>query len=282
MTSHLSPRRHQQRDFFVADLVDVSPKDDIGSMEHPFFALKAGDRRIRHYQRGSTAVEVHPGSMGHATIHDKDIWIYCTSQLVEAMNRKRGDVSRVVRFTAYDFLVATNRPTAGVGYRRMAEALKRLKGTVVYTNIETGGKLEATGFNIIDAFRVIKSDGDDRMVAVEVELPSWLYRAIESKQILTLNTQYFQLRKPIDRRIYEIARKHCGRQAHWSIGLSALKEKSGSGSNLRMFRQSIRSLANSDELPDYTVELVGKDIVHFYSRKPKGQMKKMRNTLAIA
>lgn len=254
----------------------------MGSMEHPLFALKAGDRRVRRYQRGKTAVEVHPGSMGHATIHDKDVWIYCTSQLVEAMNRGRQDVSRVVRFTAYDFLVATNRPTAGVGYQRMADALKRLKGTVVYTNIETGGKSEVAGFNIIDAFRVIKSEGDNRMVAIEVELPSWLYRAVESKQVLTLDTRYFQLRKPIDRRIYEIARKHCGLQAHWAIGLGLLKEKSGSSSNLRMFRQSIRGLADSDELPGYTIRFGEKDMVHFYSRKPKGRMKELQDYLAQA
>lgn len=279
--SHLSPKRHQQRDFFVADLIEASPKDDMGSMEHPLFALKSGDLRIRKYQRGDTNIEVHPGTMGHPTIHDKDVWIYCTSQLVEAMNRGRDDVGRVVRFTAYNFLVATNRPTSGVGYKRLTQALKRLKGAVVYTNIETGGKVEVAGFNIIDAFKVIKTDEDSRMVAVEVELPEWLFRAVESKQILTLNTEYFQLKKPIDRRIYELARKHCGKQSHWSIGLSSLKEKSGSSSNLRLFRQAIRALADSNELPDYTINLGEKDIVHFYSRKRKGQVKRIKDSLAV-
>lgn len=129
----LAPLRHQQRDFFVADIVDASPKDDLASMEHPLFALKAGDRRVRSYARNGLTVTIKPGVDGCATIHDKDLWIYCISQLVEALNREREDVSRTVRFTAYDFLITTNRPTAGVGYGRMVEALRRLKGTVVNT-----------------------------------------------------------------------------------------------------------------------------------------------------
>ncbi|WP_443019818.1 replication initiator protein A [Sphingobium sp. CAP-1] len=28
--------------------------------------------------------------------------------------------------------------------------------------------------------------------------------------MLTLNRRYFRLRKPLERRLYEIARKHCG------------------------------------------------------------------------
>jgi hypothetical protein len=42
---------------------------------------------------------------------------------------------------------------------------------------------------------------------------------------LTLNRDYFRLRKPIERRIYEIARKHCGRKKEWSIGLALLHKK---------------------------------------------------------
>ena len=116
--SHLRPDRHSQRDFFVADLLDASPKDDLASMEHPLFALKAGDRRVRSYERNGNTIEIRPGIKGLATIHDKDVWIYCISHLVEAINRGREDVGRTVRFTAYDFLVTTNRRTDGDSYKR--------------------------------------------------------------------------------------------------------------------------------------------------------------------
>lgn len=212
---HLTPDRHRQHDFFIADILDAAPKDDQASMEHPLFALKAGDRTVRTYGRQRHSVQVQPGAFGCATIHDKDIWIYVISQLVAAADRGREDVGRTVRFTAYDFLVSTNRPTSGVGYQRMAAAMRRLSGTRIETNIETAGKRERDFFGLIDSARVIERAADDRMVAVEVTLPDWLYRAIQARQVLTISRDYFRLRKPLDRRIYELARKHCGAQPKW-------------------------------------------------------------------
>lgn len=148
-SSHLVPHRHRQGDFFIADILDAIPKGDMASMEHPLFALKAGDMRVRVYGRNGATVTIKPGHDGCATIHDKDVWIYCISQLVEAMNRGREDVSRVVRFTAYDFLVSTNRRTDGDSYERMKDALDRLRGTSVNTDIETDGFREARGFGLV-------------------------------------------------------------------------------------------------------------------------------------
>ena len=265
--TRLAPDRHPQRDFFIADILDALPKGDLNSMEHPLFALKAGDKRIRRYERKGTIVEIQPGAKGLATIHDKDVWIFCISQLVEAMNRGRDDISRVVRFTAHDFLVTTNRQTSGQGYKLMGDALERLRGTSIVTNIETAGKKERAGFGLIDSWQVIERSQDDRMVAVEVELPRWLFRAVEAKQVLTLSRNYFRLRKPLDRRIYELARKHCGTQIMWKISLDSLREKSGSTAPLRNFRIAMLSLADSNELPDYRMELNSeKDLLTFYHR----------------
>ncbi|BEP34640.1 replication initiator protein A [Variovorax sp. V59] len=267
----LAPLRHQQRDFFVADILDASPKDDLASMEHPLFALKAGDRRVRSYARNGLTVTIKPGVDGCATIHDKDLWIYCISQLVEALNREREDVSRTVRFTAYDFLVTTNRPTAGVGYRRLVEALRRLKGTVVETNIETASKRERAGFGLIDAWRIIERDHDNKMVAIEVTLPDWLWRSIQSRRVLTLSRDYFRLRKPLDRRIYEMARKHCGAQPRWRVAVSTLHAKSGSTDTVRKFRSALKAIADANDLPDYRLALDAEaDAVTFYARADKG------------
>ncbi|MGD9665084.1 MAG: replication initiator protein A [Novosphingobium sp.] len=66
--------------------------------------------------------------------------------------------------------------------------------------------------------------------------------------------QVHRLRKPIERRIYELARKHCGHQSSWKCSLGILHKKSGSKSDLREFRRAIRHLAKHDHLPDYRVE----------------------------
>lgn len=268
---HLAPVRHRNGDFFVADILDAIPKGDLASMEHPLFALKAGDMRVRHYERGGNSVTIKPGPDGCATIHDKDVWIYCVSQLVEAMNRGREDVGRVVRFTAYDFMLSTNRRTDGDSYNRMAEAMARLKGTTIETNIETAGQRERAGFGLVDSWRVIERDGGGRMVAVEVELPRWLWRAVEARHVLTLSRDYFRLRKPLDRRIYELARKHCGAQPKWRVTVKTLHEKSGSTAPLRNFRIAVKALAESNELPDYRVSFDQEgDAVTFYARAEKG------------
>jgi plasmid replication initiation protein len=258
----LSPVRHPQKDFFVADILDVSIKDDLGSMEHPFFALKAGDMRVRTYERNGNTLTIKPGHDGCATIHDKDVWIYCISQLVEAMNRGREDVSRKVRFIAHDFLVTTNRQTSGNGYKLMGDALARLRGTSIETNIVTDGVRERGFFGLIDSGRVIEHDKTGKAVAVEVTLSDWLYRSVKAKQVLTLSPDYFRIRKPIDRRIYELARKHCGAQRQWQCTVKTLHEKSGSTNTVREFRRTLKTLIKLNDLPDYRVSMTD-DLVTF-------------------
>ena len=60
-----------------------------------------------------------------------------------------------------------------------------------------------------------------------MKLSDWVFNAIRAREILTLHRDYFRLRKPIERRVYEIARKHCGQQDEWKIGLVTLLKKIG-------------------------------------------------------
>ena len=152
--SHLSPNRHPNADFFVIDVFDASLKDDLASMEHPIFALKAGDTRIRRYEHNGNSVTVKPNSLGCATIHDKDIWIYCVSALMAAKNRGE-PLNRTIRFTAYDFLVSTNRKTSGEYYRLLREALFRLAETRIITNIKTGTYRQESNFGLLDRVDII-------------------------------------------------------------------------------------------------------------------------------
>lgn len=252
--------------YFVATISNANPKDDLPSMEHPLFALRAGDRTVRTYEHNGCTVTVKPGFDGAATIHDKDILIYCISQLVRALDEGQ-DVSRTVRFTAYDFLKATHRPTDGDSYQRMGAALNRLAGTQINTNIATDGRRERGGFGLIGSWRVVeKSPDNDRMVAVEVTLSDWLYRSVTAKQVKSISRAYFRLRKPLDRRIYELAAKHLGNQAKWQAKVATLHEKAGSRASLREFRRAIKALAESGTLPDYRLAFDAKaDAVTFYA-----------------
>ncbi len=259
----LLPDRHPIKDFFVCDIMDAAPKDDMASMEHPLFSLSTKpDTRIRLYEHNGNSIKISPSMDGLATIHDKDVLIYCISQLMEKM--KRGEkLDRTVHLKAHDLLVATNRPTDGDGYRRLKAAFERLRGTSITTNIMTNGEREIQGFGLIDSWKIIAKDKQSsRMVSVSVTLSEWMFNSVLGKEVLTLNRNYFRLRKPIERRVYEIARKHCGKNPKWQISLKLLQKKCGSSSPLREFRRMTNSLIENKHLPDYEVEMEN-DIVTF-------------------
>ena len=253
-------------DFFVCDLPWAAPKDDMASMEHPLFTLATRpDRRILRYVHGEAEIEITPSVKGLATIHDKDVLIYCISQLMAAVNAGR-PTAPTLHLKAHDLLAATQRETSGDGYRRLREALERLSGTRIVTNIETGGMECTRGFGLIDAWEILRRERRGRMILVTVTLSDWIYRSVISRSVLTLHRDYFRLRKPLERRVYEIARKHCGRQTEWRIGLETLLKKTGSTSPRRVFRKMIRDMAEENGLPDYTIEFVEGDMVRVRAR----------------
>ncbi|SMO81059.1 Replication initiator protein A [Thalassovita litoralis] len=262
----LLPDHHPTADFFVCDIFDAAPKDDMGSMEHPMFTLSTRpDRRMLSYEHNGVGIQVIPSMRGLATIHDKDVLIYCISQLMAALNAGR-TITRKLQFKAYDLLVATNRETSGDGYKRLRDALERLAGTRITTNYETGGQEVTTGFGLIESWQIVRKTRGGRMISVAVTLSEWLFRAVLSKSVLTLSRDYFRLRKPLERRVYELARKHCGRQAEWVVSVETLLKKSGSSSPRRVFRKMLRDMIAADVLPDYEMQEEPGDLIRFVRR----------------
>jgi plasmid replication initiation protein len=270
--SPLLPDRQEQGDFFVCDIFDAAPKGDMASMAHPIFSLSTKpDYRVRRYEdeSGKNYIEVKPSADGLVTIHDRDVLIYCISQIMAALNNGQ-KVSRTVRLRAFDLLKATNRVTDGRGYQGLKSALARLQGTQIETNISTGKKEQLDIFSIIDRARIIRETRDGRMQEVEIQLSDWVFNAIEAHEVLTLHRNYFRLRKPLERRVYEIARKHCGQQREWKISMEALQRKCGSASTIREFRRLMGNIAEQDEahdhMPDYAIRIDENDMVIFTNR----------------
>jgi plasmid replication initiation protein len=265
-TDLLLPYRHQQHDLFVCDVADAVLKDDMASMEHPFFSLsKKPETSIRRYENGDRWIEVVPSVKGLATIYDKDILIYCISQLIAKMNDGETP-SPYVSIIAKDLLVFVNRSVGGKDYDALVEALERLDGTRVRTNVRTGGEQEFEGFGLIESFKLRRSENTGRILEIAVKLSDWVFRSIAAKEVLTLHRDYFRLRKPIERRVYEIARKHCGKQDSWKISLEMLKLKCGSRAPTKGFRHDVKQLAKGGHLPDYEVSVDDEDFVTFRNR----------------
>ena len=93
--------------FFLCDIFDAIPKNDLASMEHPLFSLATRpDRRILNYEHNGAEITVVPSVKGLATIHDKDILIFCISQLMAAQNAGR-QLSRTLHLKAHDLLTSS-------------------------------------------------------------------------------------------------------------------------------------------------------------------------------
>jgi len=250
-----------QPDFFSCDIFDTVPKDDLASMEHPLFSLATRpDLQVLRYRHTGTEIEVTPSVKGRATLHDKDILIYCTSQLMAALNAGRA-VARTLHLCAHDLLIATNRETSGDAYRRLRDAFERLAGTRITTNLVQGDLEITRGFGLIESWEIVRKTRGGRMVQVRVTLSEWLYAAIMAKSVLTLSRDYFGLRRPLERRLYELARKHCGRQPEWRISLELLQKKTGSASPRRVFRAMLRDVIETGNIPDYALRLDEADLL---------------------
>ena len=257
--SALLPDRHPQIDFFVCDIFDATPKSDTASMQFPLFSLSTKpDLTPREYAKGDTWLKLTPSLHGLATVHDRDVLIYCISQCMAAINEGRA-IEKKMRFQAIDMLTVTNRKTSGEGYKLLQAALQRLQGTQIETNITTGGQEVWNVFSFIDNARTVRKTRDGRMLELEITLSDWIFNAIREKQgdILTISRDYFRLRKPLERRLYELARKHCGtKNKEWKFSLEELHDRTGSTSSAREFkRMLINILESQDHIPDYRFEL---------------------------
>jgi len=257
---HLLPDRHPQHDLFICDVADAILKDVVQEMEHPFYSLsKKPETAVREYQHNGHWLRVIPSVKGLATIYDKDILIYAISQLMAKLNNKE-EISRRIRINSREFLLFTNRGTGGKDYNALVESLERLRGTTISTNIRTGDEEQIDTFGLIESSSVRRKFGlDGRLLWVDVTLSDWVFNAIRKSEVLTLHPNYFRLRKPLERRVYELARKHCGQQTSWKCSVELLKKKSGAKSEMKRFRQMLKGIADNDHLPDYMLEFQADD-----------------------
>lgn len=268
-SEHLQPVRYPQAELFLCDIGDAVIKDDMASMEHPIFVLsKKPVTEVRRYENGDNWLEVVPSVRGCATIWDKDLLIFVISQIMAA--KKAGQpYGKYVRFYAVDFLRFSNRRNSGKEYELLRASLDRLDGTRIRTNIETGGTKNWEGFGLVQRVFIKQESLDGRVLEWGLEISDWLFRAIEANEVLTLHPDYFRLKKPMERRVYEIARKHCGRSQIWRVNIDLLQKKCGSNSPRKKFRYMIKTLCMAQHLPDYSVELI-EDTVVF---RPKADFK---------
>jgi plasmid replication initiation protein len=254
-----------QVDLFLDQLVDAPIKDERSLMEFPFFSLQKRPRTEPFiYDDGAVQITIDAGSKGIATIWDKDILIYLAS-LVNDRIERGAPVDRTIQFAAYDFMRVTGRGTGKRAYELFLDALHRLRSTNIQTTIMAGGETDRRGFGWIEDWHVFERTnrhGKKVMAGVEVTLNRWMFNSIvKDRRVLTINRDYFGLTMGLERRLYELARKHVGSQQEWFIGLSRLAEKCGTTGSLRKFKYRISEISKRKNIPDYSLELIDSDAV---------------------
>ncbi|WP_069337690.1 replication initiator protein A [Sphingobium yanoikuyae] len=248
-----------QGDLFTLDSpLHGEVRGERSIMAFPFFGLsKVAQKEPIEYHADGVSIEILPGKLGVATIYDKEIVLYIASLMI-AKIRDGEPVGQDFMFTAHDFFRVTGTSQSARSYTRLSEALQRLQGTQIRTNIEAGGEGEEGFFSWLPEAKlsyVRGRGGERRLKAVRVRLCDWLYRAIKLDQrILAYHHDYFSL-GPIERRVYELARSHCDGENPYEVDIGVLRRQVGSTDTAPRFKYILKGIAEADQLPEYHVAL---------------------------
>lgn len=228
-------------------------------MAFPFFALaKNAWMKPLAYSTPTVTIEVRPSARGVATIYDKEIVLYIASLMAAKLDAGM-EVSQDFTFTAHDLFTVTGANHSARSYSRLSDALERLQGTQIRTNIEAGGEGEEGFFSWLSEARLQYArsrKGEKRLKAVKVRLCDWLFRAIlRDGHVLDYANTYFQL-GPIERRIYEVARSTFAEGDSLELDLDALRHQIGFQNPLSNFRIAMRQVTAANSIPDYDIRLI--------------------------
>jgi plasmid replication initiation protein len=253
------PKAVPQGELFLLDSpLQGEIRGERSLMAFPFFALaKNAWMKPLTYNTESVSIEVRPSASGVATIYDKEIVLYIAS-LMAAKIEAGEEVAQDFVFTAHDLFSVTGSNHSARSYGRLSEALERLQGTQIKTNIEAGGEGEEGFFSWLSEAKLHYTktrSGERRLKAVKVRLCDWLFRAIlRDRQVLNYAHAYFQL-GPIERRIYEVARSTCDTD-RVEVDLATFRLQIGYQNPLANFRNALKQIAGTNAIPDYQLELV--------------------------
>lgn len=243
-----------QGDLFALDSpLRGSVRGERSLMAYPFFALtKQAWMTPLKYETDMVSIEVGPGPKGIANIYDKEVLLYIASIMATKLDNNEV-VTQEFHFTAHDLFRVTGVSGSARSYNRLFEALERLQGTQIKTDIETGGEGETGFFSWLESAKLQYSksaSGDRRLKSVKVRLCDWLFRAIlRDRQVLQYAPTYFQL-SPVERRLYEVARACCS-EAEFCITIGDLKLQTGYQSSARHFKQQVKDAAGRNSIPGY-------------------------------
>jgi plasmid replication initiation protein len=165
-----------------------------------------------------------------------------------------GHIPKEIIFNFYDLLKVTGRGTCGRSYLRLKDALTRLRGTQITTTISSDEDTITSGEGLIENWKIHTKTKSGKVIASKVTLSDWTVAEMRKKKVKTLHRDYFLLRRPIDKRLYEIVKRHIGTRKKWEISTVKLHKRTGASSSIYEFRRLIEESLTSNHLPEFNME----------------------------
>ena len=260
-----------QLNFYIPVATDLRAKNLTDLMSRSWFHLGKRKRTepIRHIVGDQYVYVSAPNIYGIANVYDGDLLIYGISQLRHNLNMGL-DFNPVINFAAADFYEFTGRRNStkkisGADYQRIYDSLRRLKATVLDTNIRPEHIRRGEVLNWLNSASYSEDTTAKKHLGFSMELPRWITEPIKKSKpdILTINPEYFKIESGIERFLYQFIRKSTGyRDADhgWFESLKNLHSKSGSSGTKEMFwHRLIKTLKQRDfKILEYHVSIIQK------------------------
>ena len=264
----MSPVKYKVKRPIPPHQIDPKPyQETYSTLAYPFFVLKnqCDTRDIEFCGKDGFVTRISPGKNGLPNMFDKDIVVYAISIAVRTGERD-------VEFLARDFLDETGRSFSGFHYMSFKKSLSKLLDIKIETNLRSGKNAKTSNCgkriirNAMSSEHLLheiyieetesKKTGK-RVTAIKVRLSNFLWNAVKDKSdILTLSSQYFAIKKPYEKRLYEVARQFCGNSDESkSLSIDILQQRMGAKTSEKLFKYTLKKICRNNNLPDYDVEM---------------------------
>lgn len=272
---NIPSKKASKREIAIISDSERSIRDFTEMMENPFLALSKKRKTpiIYESQDGTRKIKVTRHT-GHfiASIYDWDIILFVAGKMQEILNNGSDIPPRTMIIPIHEILKALHKDNGNKQQKDLVHSLERLQLTGIDTTIRNEDYKYRAGFGFLDSWGYAERKSNRDINKIHITISQWLYDGICAKgTLLKVSPAYFYLTSALKRFLYRTARKHVGNNKEaWEFTIEKLYDKSGSESELKVFKNKLKQAVLDNDIPDYFMqwaERKEKSIVIFKDKK---------------